>query len=333
MPDRKQEHIELALKSQIPLSEKDNRFIYEPLLSAHPKDPAAAVYFLEKYIRTPIWASSMTGGTPQSKIINENIARVCCDFGMGMGLGSCRIILDDNTHFDDYDVRQFIGDDLPLYANLGIAQVEKLVGSNSTDLIRRLIDKLKADGLIVHINPLQEWFQPEGNRIMQPPIDTIEKLLHLIDFPLVVKEVGQGMGEKSLERLFQLPLQAIEFGAFGGTNFSMVELLRDQTDKIEIYKPFAFVGQSAEEMVSVVNGLARTIPIKCKQVIISGGIRNYLDGFYLMKKCCLTSIYGQASAILKYASISYDALYEYIDSQIRGLMLAESYLQINQDYI
>ena len=331
MTDRKQDHIDLAFKSQIELPEKDNRFIYEPLLAAHPIHPAPAFIFMGKCLRTPVWASSMTGGTRLAGKINENIARVCHDFGMGMGLGSCRIILDNDTHFNDFNVRQFIGDELPLYANLGIAQIEKLIESKKVDQIKALIDKLKADGLIIHINPLQELFQPEGNTITKAPIDTIEELLSLINFPIVVKEVGQGMGVKSLERLFQLPVQAVDFGAFGGTNFSMVELLRDDSGKLDVFRPFAYVGQTAEEMVASVNGIVRSIPVKCKEIIISGGIKNYLDGFYLMKKSSVSSIYGQASTILKYANVSYEALYAYIDSQVKGLTLAEAYLKINPD--
>jgi isopentenyl-diphosphate delta-isomerase len=96
MPDRKREHIELAFKSQTTAVEADSRFIYEPLLSEHPTE-LTPIGFLGKTLRTPIWACSMTGGTELAKKINENIARVCKDFGMGMGLGSCRILLDDDT--------------------------------------------------------------------------------------------------------------------------------------------------------------------------------------------------------------------------------------------
>lgn len=332
MSDRKNDHIELAFKSQTGITEKDKRFLYEPLLSAHPSG-LKQFEFLGKTIRTPIWASSMTGGTKLARKINENIARVCNDFGMGMGLGSCRSLLDDNNHFDDFNVRQFIGTSLPLYANLGVAQVEILIQTKKTDSIKKLIDKLKADGLIVHVNPLQEYFQPEGNKIHRAPIETIEELFQHIDFPVIVKEVGQGMGPQSLKRLLQIPVNAIEFGAFGGTNFSSLELFRNRTGFSEVFEPFAFVGETAPDMLESINRLAKELKTNDKQLIISGGIKTYLDGYYLTSKSVLPSVYGQASTILKYAKQSYDALHNFIDSQVKGLALANAYLRINPDVL
>ncbi len=332
MSDRKLDHIELALKSQTASVEEDKRFIYEPLLSGHPTG-LSPFEFLGKTLRTPIWVSSMTGGTQLAKKINENIARVCKDFGMGMGLGSCRQLLDDDTNFRDFNVRKFIGESLPLYANLGIAQIDILLKENQIDKIRSLLDKLNADGLIIHVNPLQEWFQPEGDAISRSPIEIIEELLNKIEYPLIVKEVGQGMGANSLRRLLQLPVAAVEFGAFGGTNFSLLELLRGEKDEYDIFKPFAYVGQTANQMVDSINTFSGSIEVKCKQLIISGGIKNFLDGYYLMKKSNLSSVYGQASAVLKHAKISYEELYKYIEYQVKGLELADAYLRINPEHL
>ena len=333
MADRKKDHIELAFKSQTKSADGDKRFVYEPLLNSHPTEELVPFTFLERELRTPIWASSMTGGTAMAKTINENIARVCHDFGMGMGLGSCRTLLDDDTYLADFNVRKYMGDKLPLYANLGIAQVDQLLENHQTDKIKRLLEKLQADGLIVHVNPLQEWFQPEGNQVKRAPIDTIEELLQRCEFPVVVKEVGQGMGTLSLKRLMQLPLQAVEFGAFGGTNFSLLELLRADEQLYEEFKPFAYLGQSAEQMVNTINQLSGTTNLQCKEVIISGGIKTFLDGYYLMNKCTVQSIYGMASSILKHATQSYESLHGFIERQVKGLTLAESYLRINPEYL
>lgn len=333
MSDRKKDHIELAIKAQTTSITGDKRFVYEPLLSAHPKDSLKPFEFLGKELRTPIWASSMTGGTKLAKTINENIARVCNDFGMGMGLGSCRSLLDDNTHFQDFNVRKHIGDHLPLYANLGIAQIDSILRNHEDDKIKRLIENLQVDGLIVHINPLQEWFQPEGNRVERPPIDIIENLLQRVEYPIIVKEVGQGMGALSLKRLLQLPLKAVELGAFGGTNFSLLEMQRAENNDIDVYEPFAYIGETAEQMINSINHLSGTTHIKCKEIIISGGVKSFLDGYYLMNKCAVHSVYGMASPILHHAKESYEQLYAFIEKQVKGLTLAEAYLRINPEYL
>jgi len=330
--DRKLEHIKLALESQTKLTEQDLRFNYEPMLSAHPENLDLSIKFLGKMMNTPIWVSSMTGGTGVAQQINRNIARACREFGMGMGLGSCRKLLFDKTHWDDFNFRDEIGDQ-PFWANLGIAQVEELLTSKNTQAILDLVGDLRADGLIVHVNPLQEWFQPEGNRLKQSPLQTIQQLLDLVSLKVIVKEVGQGFGPESLRQLLALPIEAIEFGAYGGTNFSKLEMLRDDQEKVESSLPFAFVGQSASQMVDSVNQILNENPNPaCRQLIISGGIQNALDGYYLTSKSQLPAIFGMASAVLKHASESYVSLEKFLKNQIQTLSLAKAYLRINPEY-
>ena len=279
---RKRDHIELAFQSQIKKQELDKRFYYEPLLSAHPKEQSLpTIQFLGKEMKVPIWVSSMTGGTEWAKIINHNLARACKDFGMGMGLGSCRSLIYENHTFDDFNVRPTLGAQLPLYANLGIAQIEQLVVRNEFFLIDKLLDCLQADGLIIHVNPFQEWLQPEGDRFEKPPIETIITCLEKLSRPIIVKEVGQGMGYESLKALYQLPLEAIDFAANGGTNFAKLELLRSDPVKQTIFEELAHIGHSAIDMVEMSNQLIKELGDKmaCKQVIISGGVTGFLDGY------------------------------------------------------
>ncbi|MDP2337784.1 MAG: isopentenyl-diphosphate delta-isomerase [Bacteroidota bacterium] len=330
--DRKLEHIKLTLDSQTKLSEQDRRFNYEPMLAAHPEKSDLSIRFLGKTMRTPIWVSSMTGGTGVAKTINSNIARACREFGMGMGLGSCRKILFDKTHWADFNFRDEIGHDQPFWANLGIAQVEELLLSKNIQAVVDLVGELRADGLIVHVNPLQEWFQPEGNRLKQPPIQTIKELLDQVQLKIIVKEVGQGFGPESLRQLLSLPIEAIEFGAYGGTNFSKMEMLRGDQQKLDASLPFAFVGQSAQQMVDSVNQILKENPLPaCRQLIISGGIQNALDGFYLTSKSQLPAVFGMASAVLKHAAESYESLTGFLENQIQALSLAQAYLKINPE--
>lgn len=323
---RKSDHITLALDSQMDAAKVDSRFYYEPILCGHPTEAKYEVNLLGHTFDLPIWVSSMTGGTERAATINKNLARACGEYKLGMGLGSCRSLLTSDERMSDFDVRHLMGDQ-PLYANLGIAQIEQLYATGNLDRVIELVKKLQANGLIIHINPLQEWMQPEGDIYHTSPLELIQRVLDVCP-EVIVKEVGQGMGPKSLLALMKLPLRAIDFGAVGGTNFALLELLRTE-HKTSAHEPLVYLGHTAEEMVDFVNAiLADGGDLLCKDFIISGGVKNYLDGYYLINKLKTTSVYGQASAFLHPALESYEALQSHVEAQKSGLLLAKNMLTL-----
>jgi isopentenyl-diphosphate delta-isomerase len=327
---RKKDHIDLALKSRIDAAKLDPRFYYEPLFTAHPiPGSLPTLDFAGKILRAPLWVSSMTGGTAMANTINHNLARACREFGMGMGLGSCRQLLYSNEMLPDFDVRAAIGPDQPLFANLGIAQLEQLIDAGETARIEELIGKLQADGLIIHVNPLQEAMQPEGDLFKHPPLETIETVLRNFPGAVIVKEVGQGFGPDSLRALLQLPLAAVEFAAGGGTNFAKLELLRSEPAKQMIFEKIAAVGHSAAQMNSFIHAAVEQLGAKrrVERLIISGGIQHFLDGYYLIQTSEIPAVYGQAAAFLEHAQGNYEDLQTFVQSQIRGLELAYAFLR------
>ena len=204
---------------------------------------------------------------------------------MGMGLGSCRPLLESQNRFKDFNLRPIIGENLPFYANLGVAQIEHLLTDGKQQAIIDLVNRLEADGLIVHVNPMQEWLQPEGDRFTQSPLDTIRQLLDKTDLKLIVKEVGQGFGPKSMKELLKLPLTAIDFAAHGGTNFAQLEMLRSSDAQREANRDLANMGHDATEMVSFLNqGIQELDEVLTQEVIVSGGIKGFLDGYYHIEK-------------------------------------------------
>lgn len=328
---RKHDHIALAFKSRVESSDLDARFFYEPMLAAHPEAGSLPAFsFAGKTMRAPIWVSSMTGGTAMAGQINHRLARACAEFGLGMGLGSCRQLLYSDEHFADFDLRDTMGNSVPLYANLGPAQLEKLLDQKEAGRIPELLHKLRADGLIVHVNPLQEAMQPEGDVFKRPPLEIVEELLQLFDFQIIVKEVGQGFGPASLKALLQLPLTAVEFAAAGGTNFAKLELLRSSPERQLTFEKISMLGHSAVEMLSWTNELHASLGAHCRtqNLIISGGMSDFLDGYYLTKKSTIPAVYGQASGFLKYAQTNYESLQAYVQTQIRGLELAHAFLRV-----
>jgi isopentenyl-diphosphate delta-isomerase len=323
---RKSDHINLTDRSRTLPSSVDLRFNYEPLFFKHPTSESNwKTNFIGFDFNYPLWVSSMTGGTQKAQTINTNLAKLVGEFKLGMGLGSCRSLLESKDRLDDFKVRKYLGIQ-PLFANIGCAQLAELVLNNNLHKISELVNLLEADGLVIHLNPLQEWFQPGGDRYLMTPIQVLETVFEKVKFPIIIKEVGQGMGPETLKALLNMPLAAIEFGAYGGTNFSQLESLRS-TEGIELKKPFINVGHTASEMIDILNSLPRTD----KQFIISGGVQSVLDGYELKMKLEATSVIGMASAFLNPAQQSYTALQEYFIKLKESLIVARDLLTIKKN--
>lgn len=324
LADRKSDHLELAQKAQLTSRPVDYSLDYEPLFGRHPSadDLFHSFDFLGKKMRLPLWVSSMTGGTNEAGNLNRVLAGGCARFGLGMGLGSCRSVLESDEFFEDFNLRPILGDEVPFFANIGIAQLDELAQKGEFSRLDELVSALRADGLIVHLNPLQEWFQPEGDRFLRPSYEVLKEFLQNKSYPVIVKEVGQGMGPRSLRALSELGVHGLEFGAFGGTNFSRLEALR-RTGTPDHWDDFCHVGHSAEEMLTkmlqISNGL------KLPALIISGGIRSSLHGASLLARAPKGSVLGLAMPFLKQASKGEESLAEFIISWGEALAMGREF--------
>lgn len=331
MEDRKTDHIQLAKAAQLATEVQDRRFVYEPLFGhLDLAQVDLSVDFAGFQLAAPLWISSMTGGTEKAGELNRLLAEVCNEFQFGMGLGSCRTLLESDKHFSDFDLRPLLGDDRPFFMNFGIAQIEQLIEAGSLDKIAELNERLRTNGLFIHLNPLQEWYQPEGDLIKRPILETVQQAVEELNLPIAIKEVGQGMGPKSLDALMRLPLWCIEFGAFGGTNFSMLENKRSDQP---LDPAFCYIGQSAEDMINDINLLCKkhSQDYKCLNFIVSGGIKSFLDGHYLLKQLECQGIIGHASAFLGPASNGIDSLRNFTSAQVEGLKMAKLFLELRSN--
>jgi isopentenyl-diphosphate delta-isomerase len=140
-----------------------------------------------------------------------------------------------------------------------------------------------------------------------------------------VKEVGQGMGPRSLKAMLELPIAGIELAAFGGTNFTLLEKMRGEEESAR--EGFIHVGHTAHEMVSFLNAL----PTRNKEIIISGGIKSMLDGYELKTKLKANSVIGMASAFLGPALADYDTLKGFFLGQKEALLTAKNLLEIKEE--
>ena len=323
---RKDDHIHLAKKSAIDACSMDSRFNYEPMIAAHPKDADISSVVFGKKVDAPFWVSSMTGGSERAFELNRTLAKMVGRYKIGMGLGSCRCLMNGNDRFEDFNLRPILGDEVPFFGNIGIAQLEEINSNKQvSDFFLGQLRDLGVDGLIIHVNPMQEWLQPEGDRYYQAPIDTIKKFIDSnSSLKIIVKEVGQGFGPASMKELLKLPISGVEFGAFGGTNFSRLEILRSKRESHQ--RELALVGHNIDEMISYYN----QSDVQGMDVIISGGITNFLDGHYYQQILKANSVIGMAGTFLKHAVDGEEALHYFMEQQMEGVKFASTFLTLKE---
>ncbi len=342
---RKTHHLVMAEKAQTLLSGDINSmrelFNYEPMTTGFPdlENLEVGKYSIAgKTLKAPLWISSMTGGTGEARHINQNLARVAREFGLGIGLGSCRQLLHSDEYFEDFNLRPIIGDDICLMANFGMAQMDQWIQNKEHKRIVEICKRLQVDGLFLHINPLQEFFQEEGDSWSRSPIELLDEVLELFDstgLSIGVKEVGQGMGPESIKAIMERPISVFEFGAFGGTNFSKLEKMRGHDSSgSQNAMDLSFVGHSAFEMVTLINEWLsdnrENNNIELPGIIISGGVRSYLQGHYLMESLKAPAVYGMAMPFLAHAAIGYEELENFVRSELKGLKMAQQFLKIRK---
>lgn len=225
--------------------------------------------FLGRVLRAPLLISSMTGGAGDVARINTTIAEAVNVLGLAMGVGSQRAAIRDPRLAYTYDVRKLAPKAL-LLANLGAVQLNYGYG---IDECRRAVDMIQADALILHLNALQEAVQPEGNTNFKGLLGKIEHVCRDLGVPVIVKEVGNGIGPQTARRLVEAGVWGIDVAGAGGTSWSEVERFRHKTEAgAKTAGAFAGWGVPTTEALRQVRAALPHVPL-----IGSGGVRNGVD--------------------------------------------------------
>ncbi len=333
---RKKDHLSLIGKSIIKACQQDKRFHYEPLFSSpgEVQDCDLSLNFLGKHFAAPLWISSITGGYQEGEKLNQIFALLCREFELGMSTGSIRPLLNDSKRKKSFDLRPLLGKERPFYLNIGIAQIEELLASKELARLTDIISDLDADGLVIHINPLQELMQEEGDCYKRAPLSLLEEfLVEVPSVKTIVKEVGQGFGPRSLEALLHLPLVAIEFAALGGSNFAKLEMQRRESSAFLDWQNLSYLGATNEQMLNCFKRLRNSSEnmTRCENIIISGGINSFLDGFFWLERVSCPALYGMAQQILQWSLEGEKFALERMKNHIWGLKIAKSFLSLNED--
>ncbi|WP_027091511.1 type 2 isopentenyl-diphosphate Delta-isomerase [Cohnella thermotolerans] len=271
---RKNEHIDICLNEDVRGSGVDSGFgRYRFRHNALPETDFASVdtsaSFLGRPLKAPLLISSMTGGTTEAYRINLRLAEAAERRGWALALGSGRAALENAAAAESFRVRGR-APTIPLVANLGAVQLNYGFGA---DECRRLIELTEADGLVLHLNALQEVFQPEGNTDFSGLLRKIERVCRELDKPVGVKEVGWGLDGDNVRRLTEAGVSFVDVAGAGGTSWSEVEKHRLR-DVVRRAAADAFAGWGWPTAACVVEARAAA---PGGFVIASGGLRGGVD--------------------------------------------------------
>ena len=296
---RKGDHIRINLEEDVQAHGITSgleryRFVHTALPELDLAEIDTRVTFLGRQLQAPILISGMTGGVERGREINRRLASVAQALGCAMGVGSQRAAIEEPELAWLYQVRD-VAPDILLLANLGAVQLNY---GYDVDHCRRAVEMIGADALVLHLNPLQEALQPEGNSNFAGLLARIERVCRALEAPVIVKEVGWGISARVARDLAAAGVAAIDVAGAGGTSWSEVERHRAPTaQRRRVSAAFANWGIPTAESLIQVRASLPALPL-----IASGGLR---DGIDAAKSIALgADLAGFASPLFKAAASS-----------------------------
>jgi len=315
---RKADHIRINLEEDVQFPHLTNGFeryalVHHALPELNLSEIDTSVSLLGKRLGLPLLISSMTGGTEAARAINHNLARAAQACGVAMGVGSQRTGIEQGETADTFRVRS-VAPDILLLANLGAIQLNN---HYRLDTCRRAVEMIEADALILHLNPLQEALQADGDWNWSGLLGKIEEVCRGIGVPVVAKEVGWGVSESAARQLKDAGVSAIDVAGSGGTSWSEVEYHRAPTERLRrLAKAFADWGIPTADSLKMAQRGAPGLP-----VIASGGMRT---GIEVAKAMALgATAAAVASPFLKAAAASSEEVVraiEQLEAELRVAM-------------
>ncbi len=313
---RKRDHLRINLQEDVAHATATGleayRFTHQALPELNLEDIDLSVNFLGHRLHAPLLISSMTGGTAEAKQVNVRLAQAAQGARIAMGLGSLRAALKDPKLAGTYQIRPWAPDIL-LLANLGAVQLN--YGYDVSHCLRA-VEMVEADGLILHLNPLQEALQPEGDTRWAGLLTKIEAVCQKLPVPVIAKEVGWGLSAQAARQLADAGVAAIDVAGAGGTSWSQVEMHRTD-DEIgrRVASHFREWGIPTAESLLTTRQTVPELP-----VVASGGLRHGLD---VAKAIALGAmVTGLAGPFLKAAMVSAEAVADLTKELTRTLRIA-----------
>jgi isopentenyl-diphosphate delta-isomerase len=312
--NRKLKHVEVCLNYPVEYTTRTTGFEkvdlpYRALPETNLSTINTSTTFLGKPLSAPLLIGAMTGGAELSGTINKNLAIAAETLGVGLMLGSQRIMLEHPEAIASFAVRPFAPTTL-LIGNLGVAQLNK---GYRLEHLTRAVEMIRADALALHTNPLQEAMQQKGDTNFATLLPKLRQLVPMLTFPVILKEVGHGLSRDVALAVKDVRFAALDVAGAGGTSWAKVEEFVNfgevrRADLAEWGIPTAQVLQEVHEVLP-------TMPL-----IASGGIRTGVD---IAKALIMgASVVAMARPLLEPATKSSDAVIEKLQDIIWQLKVA-----------
>ena len=285
--ERKHHHVEICLHDDVRFSGKTTGF--EHIELEHNAVPEInfseidlATTFLGHRINYPFMISSMTGGYTKAADLNRSIAETSEKLKIPLGVGSMRQALENDNFRQSFSIVRQAAPSIPVLANIGAPEI---AGGVSKQDILSLIDIVAADALIVHLNPAQELFQPEGNTDFSHFLNNLEEIGSALPIPIIAKEVGCGISAETAKKLIDAGAAVIDVAGAGGLSWQKVEEVRylRQFGEDRRFSPSALdtllnwgipTSRCLADIAAMKQREPRYEPI---EIIASGGIANGID--------------------------------------------------------
>jgi isopentenyl-diphosphate delta-isomerase len=314
---RKRDGIEIPLQKNVQSKTTSTyleyvRLIHNALPELDYDEIDISTTFLKRRFSIPIIIDSMTGGTPEATKINGRLGDLAEKYGLAMGVGSQRAGLESKELAETYSIARTNAPNAFLIANIGGAQLAKGL---TIENIKDIIDMIKADALVIHLNPLQELIQPEGEPKYKGVFSKISEISKCVDVPVIVKEVGAGISKEVAVKLEMSGISAINVAGAGGTSWAGVEKLRAEAlnNDLKIHLGEIFWDWGIPTAASLIE-VKKTVELP---IIASGGLRNGLE----IAKCIAlgASMCAMAYPFLLSAAESKEQLFNFADTVIAEL--------------
>jgi len=275
--DRKVEHLEICLEEKVSARQvttgfEDVHLVHRALPEVNRDEIDLSTTVFNHVFSAPVIVEGMTGGTEKALSINAAIAQAVDELGLGMGVGSQRVALENPALGKTFAVAREKAPNAFLIANLGGPQLIRGYGLAEA---MRAVEMIEADALAIHLNPLQEAVQPEGETDYEGILARISEVASKLDVPVIVKETGSGISSEEAKRLQAAGVAGINVAGTGGTSWAAVEYYRakKRRDRLAQILGEMLWDWGITTAVSLVE-VAQSVNLP---VIASGGIRSGKD--------------------------------------------------------